>query len=180
MRSTRLFLREADVRLRAVEPADASLMWEVENDSSQWMLNGMSAPFSRDNLLQYATTYDADPFRAGQLRLMAEIKGTGIIGIVDLYQISALHRTAYIGIYILPQMRGQGYAEICLRLLEDYASSLLNLRILAARVAEENIPSVKLFENAGYSHAGTLHDWLQSGNRTLNVRLYEKQLLPQV
>lgn len=172
-----MFLCADKLRLRAVEPADAHLMWEVESDSSQWLLNGMSAPFSCDNLLQYATTYDADPFRAGQLRLMAELEGNGIIGIVDLYQISAVHRTAYVGIYIMPQMRGKGYGKMCLRLLEDYASSLLNLRILAARVAEENHASTALFEKAGYSLAGTLHNWLQSGNNTLNVRLYEKQIL---
>lgn len=171
------FLCADKLRLRAVEPADARLMWEVESDSSQWILNGMSAPFSRDNLLQYATTYDADPFRAGQLRLMADMEGHGIIGIVDLYQISAVHRTAYVGIYIVPQMRAKGYGNLCLRLLEDYSLSLLNLRILAARVAEENLASVKLFERAGYSHAGTLLNWLQSGDNRLNVRLYEKQLM---
>lgn len=102
------FLEDNILRLRAVEPDDADMMWEVESDSGQWIENGMSAPYSRKNLKDYAETYDADPIRAGQLRLVIERKmngGNETVGLIDLYDISSLWRTAYVGIYILEKNR---------------------------------------------------------------------------
>ncbi len=88
-----MFLENEIIKLRPVEPEDAETMWIVESDSEQWMQNGMSAPLSRQNLTDYALSYDADPVRAGQLRLIIESKPEkGIIGIADLYDISVQHR----------------------------------------------------------------------------------------
>ena len=73
--------------LRPVEPFDADYMWAVENDSLQWIQNSIVAPFSRENLIQYAYTYDADPISAKQLRLIITDLSDRIIGIADLFEI---------------------------------------------------------------------------------------------
>lgn len=165
------------LRLRPVEPADADAMWQVESDSTQWVQNSMAAPFSRSSIAQYAASYDADPFAAGQLRLMVEDTRTGAIaGIADLYEISAQHRNAMVGIYIRPEMRRQGLALQSLALLESYARDLLNLRVLGARIMEGNDASHPLFERAGYRRTGELPGWLQSGSRELSLYLYTRRL----
>lgn len=170
------FLENDNIRLRAVEPADAELLWEAENDSRQWLDNGMSAPLSRQNLKNYAENYDADPIRSGQLRMICENKNGKMVGIVDLYDISAIGRTAFVGIYLFEKYRRNGYAAECLSLLESYARMLLNLRILGAKISETNTNSIHLFENSGYELRGTLPDWLLAGTKSKALYIYTKTL----
>lgn len=176
-----VFLKDNELRLRAVEPEDADAMWEFEADSSQWQANGMMAPFSRANLRQYAEGYDADPISAGQLRLIVETKHeeTGardIVGICDIYDISAINRRAFLGIYIASQHRRHHLATRTLCMCENYASQLLNLRILAAKICGNNPGSEELFVKCGYSLAGTLDDWIICGKESYPLRLFTKRI----
>lgn len=172
-------LRSGGLSLRAVEPEDAMAVWEMESDSTQWIRNGMMAPFSLRNIKEYALQYRADPFAEGQLRLM--LTGDEYaepVGIADLYDISASGRTAWIGIYIRPGHRRKGLGEKALRLLEDYCRRLLNLRILAAKTAAENIASRRLFLKSGYSECGCLSDWIVSAGSSQDVFIFQKRLIP--
>lgn len=169
------FLKDELLTLRAVEPSDADAMWEIENDSTQWVQNGMAAPFSHENLRNYASGYLADPYQEGQVRLVMESCGS-IAGLVDIYQLSARNHTGFIGIYTRPEVRRKGFALRALGLVEKYAVSLLNLRVLAAKVMDNNTASQSLFEKAGYSRSGALHNWIQSGTLLHDMYLYEKML----
>lgn len=170
-------LSNGTLRLRPVEPEDAMAMWEMESDSHQWIENGMMAPFSLRNLKEYALQYRADPFSEGQLRLMLVSKGTAEpVGIVDLYDICASNRTAWIGIYIRPEYRGNGIGWKTLMMLEDYCRRLLNLRVLAAKIASGNEASRRLFAKAGYIECGCLKDWLVSADNTQDILLFQKSL----
>lgn len=172
------FLEDDILRLRAVEPEDADMMWRVETDSRQWQDNGMSAPFSRHNLREYAENYDADPIRAGQLRLVIEDKNEGKpVGLIDLYDISASNRTAFIGVYVTEDYRRKGYARKALDLTGIYAGTLLNLRILGAKVSSANRVSRHLFEKAGYSLSGELPGWLLNGKEQNSLLIYTRRLL---
>lgn len=169
-------LRDSDLILRAVEPEDAEFMWEVEGDSLQWIFNCMAAPFSRSNLANYAATYEADPFLAEQIRFIITSMDDTRIGIIDLYEISAQHRNAYVGIYILPALRNKGYGKKALDILADYASRLLNLRNLGARITDGNPGSLDLFLKAGYTWAGTLNNWILTGDITRSLHILQKEL----
>lgn len=61
-----------EVRLRALEPEDVDRLYIWENDRDMWPFGGTRAPLSRHQLWEYATNYDANPFAAGQLRLIIE------------------------------------------------------------------------------------------------------------
>ena len=164
--------------LRPVEPEDALAMWEMESDPTQWIQNGMMAPYSLRNLKEYALQYRADPFAEGQLRLMLVDKNVAEpVGIVDLYDISASNRTAWVGIYIRPAFRGNGLGKKALQMLEDYCRRLLNLRILAAKIASENAASQRLFAKAGYTECGRLRDWLVSADRSQDILIFQKHLI---
>lgn len=170
-------LTDNTIRLRAVEPSDAYPMWEMEQDSEQWIHNGMAAPYSIHNLREYADNYDADPVRAGQLRLIIEHAENGtIIGVIDLYDISALHQTAFVGVYIKPEFRRKGYALKSLALLEEYAYKLLNLYQIGAKVMGDHSQSIRLFEKARYTARSILPDWFKSGNRRIDLIIFTKTL----
>lgn len=171
-------LRNGVLSLRPVEPEDALAMWEMESDPTQWIQNGMMAPYSLRNLKEYALQYRADPFAEGQLRLMLVDKNVAEpVGIVDLYDISASNRTAWVGIYIRSAFRGNGLGKKALQMLEDYCRRLLNLRILAAKIASENAASQRLFAKAGYTECGRLRDWLVSADRSQDILIFQKHLI---
>ena len=164
--------------LRALETSDVELMYEVENDELSWRYSDTVAPLSRHLLKEYASTYDANPFKSGQLRLIVISKESNIpVGIVDLYEISQRHSRAFVGIYILPEFRNKGYAKETLNLIENFAFQTLHLHQLAAKVEDKNRSSEILFTNNGYEMNAYLKDWLSSTNGDfLSMKIFTKIL----
>lgn len=152
------------LKLRAVEPSDVDFMAECEADvqASQW--SDYQAPLSRHQLLQYALTYDADPFQAGQLRLIAENSDGERIGILDFYDISQRDGKAYVGLTVHPSFRGKHLGGQILKVARDFASSRLGLNQILAKVATVNSIASSLFEKEGYRRIAVLPQWHRLGN----------------
>lgn len=169
------------LRLRAVEPTDADYFFSIDNDESTWDDSDTVAPYSHHMLRQYAEQYDADPFSCGQLRLVAVLEDTPdrIVGILDIYEISALHSTAWFGIYVLPDMRRQGHALKLLSLSCQYAANRLRLNKMGARILDSNVASIRLFEKAGFTHCGTLPKWRFASGSWHDLKLYTYSLTPK-
>ena len=77
------------VRLRAVEPEDAELLYAWENDTSVWSVSGTTEPFSRAQMERFiaAQLQGGDLFRTGQLRLIVETRAEARpVGIADLFE----------------------------------------------------------------------------------------------
>lgn len=176
------------IRLRAVEPEDAELMWLAENDGTCADSSDYMAPLSRRQVLDYALGYDADPFRAGQLRLIVEVcreygeeavaqprRGmTGAewegAGIADLYDISVRDLTAWAGIYIAPQWRRRGIGRMAVEAIARLAFSRLGLYALGAKVAQSNEASLRLFSS--WEDCGRLPGWRRTSKGRDAVRLF--------
>lgn len=171
-------LHSKRLHLRALEPSDADFMYEVENDAEAWRYSDTVAPLSRKLLRDYALTYDADPFNAGQLRLIITEEGNNIpVGIADLYTISQRHQRAFVGIYICRDFRGRGYAGETLDLLEDYAHNSLHLHQLGAKVEDTHTVAHKIFESRGYVLKGKLDEWLSMPDgQFTDMYVYTKKL----
>ena len=62
-------------RLRAVEPADAELLYMWENDPAVWAVSGTTEPFSREQIERFISRQleGGDLLRTGELRLMIEV-----------------------------------------------------------------------------------------------------------
>ena len=166
------------LHLRALEPSDADFMYEVENDEQAWRYSDTIAPLSRKILRDYALTYDADPFTAGQLRLIITEEGSNQpVGIIDLYEVSQRHQRAFIGIYICKDYRRKGYADETLQLIEDYAHNTLHLHQLGAKVEDGHMKAEKLFTNRGYEMKGNLEDWLSSPDgKFVGMKIFTKKI----
>lgn len=153
----------SNLYLRAVEPEDADWLFECDNDPECRIWTDYVAPLSRQQLLEYALTYDADPFRSRQLRLVAEIRdpdNTGhSLGIVDIYDIDQKNQRAFIGIYIIPQMRRMGYGTRVMAETIDYAKRFLALKKMVAKVSVHNGEAIKLFQKCGFSKIAVLPEW---------------------
>lgn len=171
-------LHSKRLHLRALEPSDADFMYEVENDAQAWRYSDTIAPLSRKILRDYALTYDADPFTAGQLRLIITEEGSNQpVGIIDLYEVSQRHQRAYIGIYICKEFRDKGYADETLALIEDYAHNTLHLHQLGAKVEDGHATAENLFSGRGYEIKGDLVDWLSTPDGNfVGMKIYTKKL----
>ncbi|MDE6480988.1 MAG: GNAT family N-acetyltransferase [Muribaculaceae bacterium] len=150
-----------EIRLRAIEPEDVDMLFEAESDEAAWIYSDYLAPLSKELLRQYALTYDADPFRSGQLRLIIE-NGKTPVGILDIFDISSRHLRADTGIYILPRFRGKGLASNALEAAKDYSRNRLGLHQLTATVALSNTAAMLCYEKAGFKLTGTRPDWLRT------------------
>ena len=98
------------VRLRAVEPEDAELLYAWENDTSVWSVSGTTEPFSRAQMERFiaAQLQGGDLFRTGQLRLIVETRAEARpVGIADLFEFDPLNRRA--GLIFAPT--GASYAH---------------------------------------------------------------------
>lgn len=169
------------VRLRALEPEDVPMMFDIENDVSIWRYSERVAPLSRHQLMQYALDYDADPFRAGQLRLVIEsVEEKMPVGLGDFYEIDVNARRAYLGLVIGHEWRGRGFALAAVDALERYSRDVLHLRRLAAKIASGNTPSIRLFEQLGYSRIAALPEWFCFGGEPEDLYVYCRDLAADV
>ncbi len=149
------------ISLRAIEPEDTDMMYAAESDEAAWKYSDYLAPLSRELLRQYTLTYDADPFRSGQVRLIIEKEGLPV-GILDLFDISPRHLRADTGIYILPDFRGKGIAKAALEEAKTFSKVRLGLHQLTATVAESNTPALQAFQKSGFSPTGSRPAWLRT------------------
>ncbi|MCM1005124.1 MAG: GNAT family N-acetyltransferase [Prevotella sp.] len=156
-------LADTDIRLRAIEPADINALYDWENLSQYWQASSTLAPYSVRNLMRYIDEYTADPFAAGELRLMIEkIKDKKPVGLIDLYNVEVRHRRACIGIIIAPEEQKRGIATRALHLIEQYCHAHLLMHQLLAAVPAGNHASLNLFLKAGFSVAATLQDYISA------------------
>lgn len=178
-----------DVNLRALEPEDVDKLYLWENNKEVWPYGTTRAPLSRHQLWAYATNYDANPFAAGQLRLMIDItveshdcasassSNTVSCGTIDLYDIDPVNSRTMVGIMIAPQWRKKGIGSKALKLVDDYCRDTLGLTLIASEVASDNHPSIRLFKDkAQYQHVGIRPDWLRRGNSFISALLFQKSL----
>lgn len=162
------------VYLRALEPDDLDLIFRWENSPALWEVGNIHAPLSRQLLYDYIDSYDADIFSRKQLRMIIVESDTGEpAGTLDITGYDPVNRRAEIGIMIDAARRGKGYAAEALRLAADYCRDRLGMCQLWCVVAEDNGPSLCVFENAGFATVGTLRSWLRRGKHYVDARMMQ-------
>lgn len=156
------------VRLRKIEPSDLPFLYQWENDASAWADGANHNPLSQQDLRAYIESTTGDIYRDGQLRLIIEDGLT--IGCIDLFDFDPRNRRAALGMYIAPEHRGKGVGKEALRLLEDYAFGHLNLRVLYAVIATNNIACTALYRNAGYTPSTPLPGWTLESDAVIWIK----------
>lgn len=148
------------VWLRALEPEDLEVLYEMENDPQTWDITNFTVPYSRFALRQYIENVQNDMFADRQLRLMIVSRSDNqIIGTVDITDFEPRHARGEVGIAVRHAYQGKGYATETLHLLCKYAFGFLRMHQLTAHVAVDNEASIRLFSTCGFVQCGLLKEW---------------------
>jgi diamine N-acetyltransferase len=170
-------MKGAKVNLRALEPEDVEILYRWENDRTIWHLSNTLAPMSRFSLEQYVLSAGQDIYATHQVRLMIDLNdpqnGIKTIGSVDLFDFEPAHLRAGVGILILEDFRGKGYASEALDLLTGYATDTLQLHQLFANISTENSDSIRLFQNKGFQYIGTKKEWNRIRNQWHDESMFQ-------
>ncbi|MGI4834088.1 MAG: GNAT family N-acetyltransferase [Janthinobacterium lividum] len=151
------------MQLRALEPDDLEFLFQLENDPDLWAHSDvLPGPVSRHALREYLRHAAASLAEAGQLRLIISDEASQPAGTLDLYDYSARHQRAGVGIAVLPGARRRGLAAAALQALLPYARQHLQLHQLYCTVASSNEASIKLFTKIGFFQVGMRRDWLRA------------------
>lgn len=166
------------LRLRALEPSDLEFLYLAENDPTSWGHGTLMAPISRHTLRQFIETSFQPIEESRQIRLIAAHSPQGdAIGIVDLFDISMLHRHASLGILVYPPSeRGKGNAKQMLCLAEEYAREHLGLAQLYAEIRADNAASLQLFAQSGFETIGIKKAWLRTPAGRIDVHCLQHSL----
>lgn len=98
------------------------------------------------------------------------------VGTVDVFDFVPLLHHAFLGIYITPHARRKGIGRQAIAEVERLMVRNVGMYSLAALVADDNIPSQKLFESAGYKKTGCLEGWIIDGPRRIDAIIYQHVL----
>ena len=157
------------VHLRKIEPSDLPFLYQWENDASVWADGSNHNPLSQQDLRTYIESTTGDIYRDGQLRLIIEDEGV-TVGCIDLFDFDPRNRRSALGMYIAPEFRGKGVGKQALQALEQYAFGHLNLRILYAVIATNNIACSALYRDAGYTPSSPLQGWILESDALIWIK----------
>ncbi|MBQ1581599.1 MAG: GNAT family N-acetyltransferase [Prevotella sp.] len=164
------------VKLRAMEPEDLDLLYQIENDSSIWHVGTNNVPYSRYVLHDYIAHASGDIYTDKEVRMMIDNEQGETVGIVDLVNFSPQHQRAEIGIVIKDGCRNLGYANAAIRKIMSYAHDVVHLHQLYAIVEATNEISLNLFESLGFSRSICLKEWTFNGNTYVDAIVIQKFL----
>jgi diamine N-acetyltransferase len=167
-----------NMTLRALEPDDLEFLFALENDPDLWAVSDvLPAPISRHALREYLRHSAASLAEAGQMRLIINGEKNEPVGTLDLYDYSALHQRAGVGITVLQKARRRGYARAALLQLLPYAREALRLHQLYCTISEDNLASISLFAEIGFQKVGVRRDWLRAATPPGWVNAVEMQFI---
>ncbi len=154
------------IKLRAVEPSDADLIYQWENNTDIWNVSNTLSPFSKHTIEMYVQSAHLDLFQTKQLRLMIDSVASGkTVGTLDMFDFDAFNLRAGVGILIADETdRNKGFAYNSLKVFSHYAFNVLQLNQLWANISKTNTSSIKLFEKLGFKHTGTKKQWIKTKN----------------
>ena len=162
--------------LRLLEPSDLDFLERIENDTRLWKYSNTTKPFSNEVLKIYIQNAKQDIVVAGQQRFVIVDSDSNKLGLIDLFDYEPKHARAAVGVVIIEEFRGKGYAKEGLRLLEENVIQKLNLHQLYAGVSIENNPSRALFKAAGYIETAVKKDWSYYENQFHDEIIVQKLL----
>jgi len=169
-------LRCNELFLRSIEPSDLNLLLRIENDEKEWIHSENYLPFSKEVMNSYVSG-EHDLVKHGQHRFMINIPNSEeAIGCIDLFNYSAIHARAGVGIYILKEFRNNGFASKALSLLCAYSAQVLNIELLYCSVLASNTQSLKLFEKSGFQLTGSRPGWSKAFGKREEAKLLQLDL----
>lgn len=151
------------ITLRAMEPEDLEILYQIENDRDLWEVGTANVPYSRYALNNYVMCAANDIYTDKQVRLVMENEERKVVGLLDILNFDPRHLRAEIGVVVLKEHRQKGYGEKAIQKAIDYSRDFLHIYQLYAIVDVTNTASVQLFKKAGFSQDVYVKEWIFDG-----------------
>lgn len=168
-------MKYQNVKLRALEPEDLELLYDWENNQSNWTISNTISPYSKYTLKRYMENSHKSIYETGQLRLMIEsISDELTIGTIDIFDYDPFHNRAGLGILIANESyRRKGYATQALICLIDYCFKTLQLHQLYCNILANNVESMDLFKKQGFFESGIKKEWIKTSDGYLDEHSFQ-------
>lgn len=160
------------MHLRPLEPTDLDALYDIENETSDWLYSRTNVPYSRQVLKEYIDNQRADVYMDGQMRLVVE-EDNAVVGFVDLVNFEPRDLRAEVSIIINKERRGRGLATQTLQRLIDYCRQFLLMEQLYAIIDVRNEASVALFKKVGFTQTAELNDWFRTPSGRVNALMFQ-------
>ena len=163
------------LKLRALEPNDLEMVYDIENDKSLWVYSNTTSPFSRHTLKKFIENSHLDIIEHKQLRLVITDDEQSY-GFIDLYDYDFINRRVGVGIIIFKKYRSRGIGLSSLQLTENYLLEHVPIHQVYANISSKNKESISLFEKSGFVNIGLKKDWIFYNNKFNDELLFQKIL----
>ena len=152
--------------LREFQVADAGAIHEYASDPevAQYMDWGPNTPEETEAVLQMRLRQQEAPDLSDPYSLAVVLKETGkLIGVVSLYDIDPVNRSAGVGYCLNRAFWGQGYATEAVRAMLQFGFEELHLHRIYGTCRPENIGSWRVMEKVGMRREGHLREdrWMK-------------------
>lgn len=166
---------DGTVRLARLAPDHLQGLADLSHDRDVQLFTYAPSPreegFERKLLERYEEGHE-DGSRAG-FAIVDE--GTGeFLGFAALVRIDVAGREAEAGYIVVPEARGRGIAGRALGLLTDWALADLGLERVELRISQENVPSLKVAERAGFVREGVLRSMHFKQGKRVDLVLFSR------
>ena len=150
-------LRDGDLVLRPVRPADADAITAACQDPEIPRWTFVPSPYTRADAEHFIARV-ADEVAAGTtVNLLAvDAADDRLLGAVGLMEIDRAPGYGEIGYWVTAAARGRGVATRATRLLADWARRELGLTRIEILPHQDNAPSRRVAEKAGFRDSGAL------------------------
>ena len=167
-------LNSKNIYLRTLEPEDAFILLEWENNSENWKVSNTNVPFSEHLIMNYVNSAQ-DIYATKQLRfVICKNETNEPIGTIDLFDFDAKNQKAGIGILIArKEERNKGFANEALQIIINYSFNHLLIHNLYCNINENNTESIRLFEKNGFELIGKKKDWVRTKNGFENELMFQ-------
>jgi RimJ/RimL family protein N-acetyltransferase len=156
-----VFLRDNELILRPFQRDDVSFLTRMVNDPEVTRYLNRFLPMTEVQELAWVESAGTGTRPGVGLMVTVRTEAETRIGTVGLHQINWRDRTAVLGISIgNKNFWGRGYGTRTVRLMADYAFSVLNLRKVCLSVLATNERAIRCYATCGFREEGRLKEQL--------------------
>ncbi len=167
------FWQTGQIRLRAIEPADAEhfIRWNLDSERAR-NLDFVWPPQSSASVQVWVEEKSRQKMENGAFHWLILDKNDAPVGSISTHDCDPRNGTFSYGIDIAPEARGKGYARAAIRLVLKYYFGELRYQKVTVPIHADNPASVKLHEKLGFQREGTLRRMFFTQGKFVDVYWY--------
>ena len=141
------------IALRALERDDLRFVHDLNNNTSI-MNYWFEEPY--ESFVELEDLYLKHIHGQSERRFVAELEDGTRVGLVELIEISVVHRRCEFQIIVAPNFQGQGFGRQITNKALHYAFCVLNLHKVYLVVSTDNPAAIHLYKQLGFKPEGHL------------------------